>query len=227
MGEVAVNVANVRRRIEAAARAAGRDPATITLLAVSKYHPASAVREALAAGCHDLGESYADEGVAKQAEVGDPSAAWHFIGPLQSNKTRAVAEHFDWVHSVDRLKIARRLSEQRPAERGPLPVCLQVNLSGEASKSGAEPAEVPELAAAVAELPGLTLRGLMAIPARTTDPEAQRRPFAALRALRDDLNTRGLALDTLSMGMSGDLEAAIAEGATLVRVGTDIFGARD
>jgi pyridoxal phosphate enzyme (YggS family) len=227
MGDVAANVAQVRRRIEAAARAAGRDPASITLVAVSKYHPASAVREALAAGCHDLGESYADEGVAKRAEVADPSAVWHFIGPLQSNKTRAVAEHFDWVHGVDRLKIARRLSEQRPAERGPLPVCLQVNISGEASKSGADPAEVPELAAAVAELPGLELRGLMAIPARTADPEAQHRPFAALRALRDDLNGRGLALDTLSMGMSADLEAAIAEGATLVRVGTDIFGARE
>ena len=227
MGDVAANVAKVRRRIETAARAADRDPATITLVAVSKYHPASAVREALAAGCHDLGESYADEGVAKQAEVADAAAVWHFIGPLQSNKTRLVAEHFDWVHSVDRLKIARRLSEQRPAERGPLPVCLQVNISGEASKSGADPAEVPELAAAVAELPGLQLRGLMAIPARAEDPEAQRQPFAALRALRDDLNARGLALDTLSMGMSGDLEAAIAEGATHVRVGTDIFGARD
>ena len=227
MGDVAANVAKVRRRIETAARAADRDPATITLVAVSKYRPASAGREALAAGCHDLGESYADEGVAKQAEVADAAAVWHFIGPLQSNKTRLVAEHFDWVHSVDRLKIARRLSEQRPAERGPLPVCLQVNISGEASKSGADPAEVPELAAAVAELPGLQLRGLMAIPARAEDPEAQRRPFAALRALRDDLNARGLALDTLSMGMSGDLEAAIAAGATHVRVGTDIFGARD
>jgi hypothetical protein len=224
---VAANVAEVRRRVETAARAADRDPASITLIAVSKYHPASAVRAALAAGCHDLGESYADEGVVKQAEVADPSAVWHFIGPLQSNKTRAVAEHFDWVHSVDRLKIARRLSEQRPAERGPLPVCLQVNISGEASKSGADPAEVPELAAAVAELPGLQLRGLMAIPARAAEPEAQRRPFAALRALRDELNGQGLALDTLSMGMSGDLEAAIAEGATHVRVGTDIFGARD
>ncbi|MGM0412742.1 MAG: YggS family pyridoxal phosphate-dependent enzyme [Pseudomonadota bacterium] len=227
MVDVGANVAHVRQRIEAAARAAGRDPATITLVAVSKYHPASAVRAAIAAGCHDLGESYADEGVAKRAEVAEPAATWHFIGPLQSNKTRAVAEHFDFIHGVDRLKIARRLSEQRPAELGPLPVCLQVNISGEASKSGADPAEVPELAAAVAELPGLALRGLMAIPARAADVGEQRRPFAALRELQEDLQARGLALDTLSMGMSGDLEAAIAEGATHVRVGTDIFGPRE
>ncbi|MFP4132305.1 MAG: YggS family pyridoxal phosphate-dependent enzyme [Thiohalospira sp.] len=227
MGDVAANLAQVRQRIESAARAADRDPASITLIAVSKYHPAEAVRAALAAGCHDLGESWADEGVAKQGSVADPSAVWHFIGPLQSNKTRAVAEHFDWVHSVDRLKIARRLSDQRPAELGPLPVCLQVNISGEASKSGADPAEAPELAAAIAELPGLQLRGLMAIPAPAAEPEAQRRPFAALRELRDELNAGGLGLDTLSMGMSADLEAAIAEGATHVRVGTDIFGARE
>ena len=227
MVDIAANVGRVRQRIEGAAHAAGRDPATITLVAVSKYHPASAVRAALAAGCGDLGESWADEGVTKRAEVADSSATWHFIGPLQSNKTRAVAEHFDFVHSVDRLKIARRLSEQRPPTAGPLPVCLQVNISGEASKSGAEPAAVPELAAAVSELPRLDLRGLMAIPARAGAPGEQRRPFAALRELQEDLKARGLALDTLSMGMSGDLEAAIAEGATHVRVGSDIFGPRE
>jgi len=216
----------VKSRIAAAAAAAGRDPRDIVLVAVTKTFPAADVRAAHAAGQADFGESYAQEAVEKQAALADLPVTWHFIGPLQSNKTRAVAEHFAWVHSVDRLKIAERLSAQRPAGLPPLQVCLQVNVSGESTKSGVAPGEVASLARAVARLPRLQLRGLMAIPEPTDDLRLQRARFDALRALRDDLARDGLALDTLSMGMSDDLEAAIAAGSTMVRVGTAIFGAR-
>ncbi|MBA1188335.1 YggS family pyridoxal phosphate-dependent enzyme [Pseudomonas entomophila] len=211
-------------RIEHAATTAGRDPAEVRLLAVSKTKPAETVRQAYAAGVRDVGENYLQEALDKQQALTDLTLTWHFIGPIQSNKTRAIAEHFDWVHSVDRLKIAQRLSAQRPAHLPALNVCLQVNVSGEDSKSGCSPDELAALAAAVAALPGLRLRGLMAIPEPTDDRAAQDAAFARLRTLRDGL---GLALDTLSMGMSHDLEAAIAQGATWVRIGTALFGARD
>jgi pyridoxal phosphate enzyme (YggS family) len=226
MTPIFANLQAVGARIDAAARACGRDPATVALLAVSKTWPADCVREAAAAGQRAFGENYVQEGCDKidtLAEQGPNGLEWHFIGPLQSNKTRPVAERFHWVHSVDRLKIAQRLSEQRPEHLPPLQVCVQVNISGEDSKSGCVPAEV----AALAQLPRLTLRGLMAIPAPVEDAAAQREPFRKLRQLLEQLQAAGLALDTLSMGMSHDIEAAIAEGATIVRVGTAIFGARD
>ncbi|WP_116318087.1 YggS family pyridoxal phosphate-dependent enzyme [Cupriavidus sp. P-10] len=228
MSVIAANLQAVNQRIAAAAQQAGRQPGDIALLAVSKTVSADRVRAAAEAGQLAFGENYVQEGVEKIAVLADvrDRLQWHFIGPLQSNKTRLVAEHFDWVHAIDRLKIAERLSAQRPAGMAPLQVCLQVNISGEASKSGVAPAEVPALAQAVAALPGLRLRGLMAIPEPEDDPAAQRRPFAAMRALLGTLRENGLDLDTLSMGMSGDMEAAIAEGATMVRIGTAIFGAR-
>jgi hypothetical protein len=226
MGVVEEGLQAVRGRIAAAARVAGRDPGEVGLVAVSKTFPAARIREAAAAGQRAFGENYAQEGADKAAELADLGLEWHFIGPLQSNKTRLVAEHFDWVHSVDRPKIAERLSAQRPAGQAPLQVCLQVNVSGEATKGGVEPGELPALAAAVAALPRLRLRGLMAIPEPTADTALQRARFRALRGLLEGLNARGLGLDTLSMGMSDDLESAIAEGATLVRVGRAIFGAR-
>ena len=213
-------------RIADAAVAAGRDPAMVRLLAVSKTWPADSVREAAAAGQRAFGENYVQEGAAKVDELAGLGLEWHFIGPLQSNKTRLVANRFSWVHSIDRLKIAERLSEQRDVHLPPLEVCIQVNVSGEASKSGVAPPDLPELARAVAALPRLRLRGLMAIPEPPPDVALQRARFASLRAMRDELNAAGLALDTLSMGMSDDLEAAIAEGSTLVRVGTAIFGSR-
>ncbi len=197
-------------------------------MAVSKTCPAVSVRAAFDAGERDFGENYVQEALAKIAELADLRAdiRWHLIGPLQSNKSREVAENFDWVHSVDRLKLAQRLSDQRPAGLPPLQVCLQVNISGEDSKSGVAPADALALARAVAALPRLKLRGLMAIPESAADFESQRAPHRALRALMDTLNADGLALDTLSIGMSGDLEAAIAEGASWVRIGTAIFGSR-
>ncbi len=213
-------------RIARAAEAAGRDAAEVRLLAVSKTWPADSVREAVAAGQRAFGENYVQEGAEKVDALAGLGLEWHFIGPLQSNKTRLVANRFAWVHSIDRLKIAERLSAQRDAHLPPLEVCIQVNVSGEASKSGVAPAELPALAQAVAGLPRLRLRGLMAIPEPTSDVAVQRARFAALRELRDQLNAGGLALDTLSMGMSDDLEAAIAEGSTMVRVGTAIFGSR-
>jgi pyridoxal phosphate enzyme (YggS family) len=216
----------VKSRIAAACAACGRDPRDIVLVAVSKTFPADDVRAAHAAGQADFGESYAQEAIAKQAALADLALVWHFIGPIQSNKTRAVAEQFAWVHSVDRLKIAERLSAQRPAGLPPLQICLQVNVSGEATKSGAAPGEVASLARAVAAMPRLRLRGLMAIPEPTDDPRLQRTRFETLRALRDALAGDGVELDTLSMGMSDDLEAAIAAGSTMVRVGTAIFGSR-
>ncbi|MFJ1259143.1 YggS family pyridoxal phosphate-dependent enzyme [Cupriavidus sp. CuC1] len=229
MSVIAANLQAVNRRVAAAAQQAGRPAGEVTLLAVSKTFPAAAVQAAFDAGQRAFGENYVQEGVDKMAQLGGlrDQISWHFIGPLQSNKTRAVAEQFDWVHAIDRLRIAERLSAQRPAGMAPLQVCLQVNISGEASKSGVAPDEVPALARAVAALPGLRLRGLMAIPAPQSDAAAQRRPFAALRTLLDTLRAAGLDVDTLSMGMSADMEAAIAEGATVVRIGTAIFGARD
>lgn len=213
-------------RIARAAEAAGRDAAEVRLLAVSKTWPADSVREAAAAGQCAFGENYVQEGAEKVDALAGLGLEWHFIGPLQSNKTRLVANRFVWVHSIDRLKIAERLSAQRDAHLPLLDVCIQVNVSGEASKSGVAPGELPALARAVAGLPRLRLRGLMAIPEPTSDVALQRARFATLRQLRDQLNADGLALDTLSMGMSDDLEAAIAEGSTMVRVGTAIFGSR-
>ena len=227
MTGISVGLQKVRDRISTAAQAVGRDPHGVTLLAVSKTWPAECVRAAAAAGQRAFGENYVQEGCAKVDALADPDLEWHFIGPLQSNKTRSVANRFVWVHSIDRLRIAERLSAQRDVHLPPLNVCLQVNVSGEASKSGVTPGEVADLAAAVAALPRLRLRGLMAIPEPTDDVALQRRRFASVRALRDELNAAGFGLDTLSMGMSADLEAAIAEGATLVRVGTAIFGARN
>lgn len=224
MSTIAENIAKVGARIREAAQASQHNLADIGLLAVSKTKPAAAIREAHAAGLRDFGENYLQEALEKQAELDDLPLIWHFIGPIQSNKTRPIAEHFDWVHSVDRLKIAQRLSEQRPPHLPPLNICLQVNVSAEDSKSGCSPEELAELAKAVAALPNLRLRGLMAIPEPTDDVAAQHAAFAHLRQLRDDL---ALDLDTLSMGMSHDLEAAIAEGATWVRIGTALFGARD
>ena len=216
----------VKSRIARACAAAGRDPRDIVLVAVSKTFPAAAVRAAHAAGQRDFGENHAQDAVAKIDALADRDLVWHFIGPIQSNKTRTIAAHFAWVHSIDRLKIAERLAAQRPGQLPPLQACIQVNVSGEATKSGVAPAEAPALARAVAALPRLQLRGLMAIPEPTDDPALQHRRFESLRDLKDRLVAEGLALDTLSMGMSDDLETAIAAGATMVRVGTAIFGAR-
>jgi len=224
MSTIAENIAKVGERIREAAQASGRDLDGIGLLAVSKTKPAAAVRDAFAAGLRDFGENYLQEALDKQAELSELPLIWHFIGPIQSNKTKPIAEHFAWVHSVDRLKIAQRLSEQRPNHLPPLNICLQVNVSAEDSKSGCAPAELAALALAVSQLPNLRLRGLMAIPEPTDDVAAQRAAVARLRELRDGLP---LPLDTLSMGMSHDLDAAIAEGATWVRIGTALFGARD
>ncbi len=216
----------VRARIEAATQAAGRDPAGVALLAVSKTWPAEAVRAAAAAGQRAFGENYVQEGVDKAEALRALGLEWHFIGPLQSNKTRPIANAFDWVHSIDRLKIAERLSAQRDVHLPALNVCIQVNVSGEDSKSGVAPDAVAALAQAVAALPRLRLRGLMCIPEPSADVALLRARFALLRRLRDELLGAGLVLDTLSMGMSHDIEPAIAEGATIVRVGTAIFGER-
>ena len=219
---------DVLHRIDQAALHAGRNPADIRLIAVGKTFPAADLHTLYELGQRDFGENYAQEFTEKHAILADcPGLVWHFIGPLQSNKTRPVAERAHWVHAVDRLKIAERLSAQRPEHLPPLNVCLQVNVSGEASKSGVSPAEVARLAQAVQALPRLTLRGLMAIPEPTPDTEKLAGQFALLAKLRDDLVSEGLPLDTLSMGMSADLELAIAAGATHVRIGSAIFGARD
>ena len=226
---VARHLEEVRQRIAKAAVDASRDASTVMLLAVSKTFPAEDVRAAFDAGQRAFGENYVQEAVAKIAELADlrSQIEWHFIGPLQSNKTKVVAENFDWVHSVDRLKIAERLSDQRGGNMAALNVCLQVNVSGEASKSGVTPDEALALARAVAALPHLRLRGLMAIPEPAGTLDEQRAPHRRLREIMDTLRAKGLELDTLSMGMSADIEAAILEGATLVRIGTAIFGARD
>jgi PLP dependent protein len=230
MTSIASNLQTVRDRIGHACAVAGRDVTQVTLLAVSKTFGPEAVEQAVAAGQRHFGENYVQEGVEKILALRErqpaESLCWHCIGPLQSNKTRLVAEHFDWVQSVDRLKIAQRLSEQRPAALGPLQVCLQVNVDGGANKSGVSPAELPVLAQAVVRLPGLRLRGLMCIPEPADSPAAQRALFGQARALFDDLNRQGLVLDTLSLGMSDDLDAAIASGSTMVRVGRAIFGGR-
>jgi len=228
MASIEAKLQQVRQRIVGACAASSRPVQSVTLLAVSKTFPADAVREAVAAGQTAFGENYVQEALAKIEALADLRARieWHLIGPLQSNKTREVAAAFDWVHTVDRLKIAERLSAQRPAGLPPLQVCLQVNVSGEASKSGVAPGELPSLARAVAALPGVRLRGLMSIPEPTDDVARQRAQHRVLRELFDALRADGLAVDTLSMGMSADLEAAVAEGSTMVRVGTAIFGSR-
>lgn len=224
--DVAFRLRQVRERMTMACAGAGRDANLVHLLAVSKNFSAIEVAQAHAAGQTDFGENYVQEGLEKIAALAHLPLVWHFIGPIQSNKTRAIAENFAWVHGVDRLKIAERLSSQRPGSMPDLQLCIQVNISGETSKSGVIPADALELARAIASLPRVRLRGLMAIPEPAGTTEQQRAPFRALRALLDEINTCGLACDTLSMGMSADLEAAIHEGATIVRVGTAIFGQR-
>src|SRR5450830_129050 len=226
MSSIAKQLQVVNSRIAAAAHAAGRDPQEIQLLAVSKFFDVSSVLEAVRAGQTAFGENYVQEALDKIDALKLAAPEWHFIGPIQSNKTRQIAEHFDWVHSVDREKIARRLSEQRPPQLPPLNICLQVNISAEDSKSGLSPDELLPVARAVAAMPGLRLRGLMAIPAPTEVEEEQRAAFRRLRELSDLLTESGIACDTLSMGMSADMDAAIAEGASIVRVGTAIFGQR-
>ena len=229
MANIENNTTSVQRRLQQAARDAGRNPEDILLLAVSKTRTSAQVRTVLESGLSSFGENYLQEAVEKIAQLSNSAISWHFIGPLQSNKTRQVAEHFDWVHTVDRLKIAKRLSDQRAPDMPALNVCLQINIDNESSKSGLSPEQAIEVANSVALLPNLRLRGLMAIPKPSTEPAEQRQPFARLRALLEEINTRldnSQKLDTLSMGMSGDLEPAIYEGATIVRVGTDIFGPR-
>jgi pyridoxal phosphate enzyme (YggS family) len=220
-------LAAVLARIEAAARRAGRDPAGVRLLAVSKQQPVAAIAAAADAGQREFGENYVREGIAKIEALRDRPLTWHFIGQLQANKTREVAEHFQWVHTVDRERVATRLDAQRPHYAAPLEVLLQVRLGEEPGKGGVEPADLPRLAGFVAGLPRLRLRGLMCIPPPATDESAQRVPFAHLRRLLEELNARGHSLDTLSMGMSADLEAAVLEGATLLRIGTAVFGPRN
>ena len=216
----------VRERMARAATAAGRSAQSVTLLAVGKAQPAELLAAAADCGVTDFGESYLQEALAKIAALRSRALTWHFIGRIQANKTRPIAESFSWVHALDRVKVAERLAAQRPLEAPPLNVCLEVNIAGEPSKGGIMPAEVPDLAAHVARLPPLTLRGLMCIPPDEAEPARQRAWFARLRGLRDDLNATGYSLDTLSMGMSADFEAAIQEGATIVRLGTVLFGAR-
>ncbi|MBN1006660.1 YggS family pyridoxal phosphate-dependent enzyme [Amphritea pacifica] len=229
MTQITDRLKNVHCQINAAAIAAQRQPQAIKLLAVSKTRPAEELRQAWACGQQAFGENYLQEALDKIEALQDLDIIWHFIGPIQSNKTRAIAENFSWVHSVDRFKIAQRLSDQRPGNLPPLNICLQVNISGESSKSGVLPADLPALAAAVATLSNIRLRGLMAIPASSDDPEQQRKPFAQMNHLLQSLQRQlpDQPLDTLSMGMSGDMEAAILEGATIVRIGTALFGPRD
>lgn len=231
MSAIPENLQAVRQQIATVAREVSRDPQSVTLLAVSKTFGADAVMAAADAGQHAFGENYVQEAVDKIAFLQDKRPdlrlEWHFIGPIQSNKTRAIAEHFDWVHSIAREKIAQRLSQQRPSQLGPLNICLQVNISGESSKSGVMPEQTSALAQAVASLPNLRLRGLMAVPEAEHDTDKQRAAFAQLRILFEQLRAGGLALDTLSMGMSADMPAAIAEGATIVRIGSAIFGNRN
>ncbi len=230
MTRISDSLQAVNNRIKTASIAAGRDPAAVSLLAVSKTFGPESVLEAVRAGQHDFGENYVQEALDKIDALKKLAPGvvlrWHFIGPIQSNKTKSIAEHFDWVHSVDREKVALRLSDQRPDHLPPLNICLQVNISGEASKSGVLSEEVTPLALSIAKLPKLRLRGLMAVPAPTDDPQAQRAAFAAVAVLYANLQNAGLPVDTLSMGMSADMEAAIAQGATIVRIGSAIFGYR-
>lgn len=227
MSNIAANLESVRQQLRSAAEQAGRDPQAVTLLAVSKTRPADDLRAAWAQGQRDFGENYLQESLEKIKALADLPLCWHFIGPIQSNKTRPIAENFHWVHSVDREKIGRRLAEQRPPELVPLNICLQVNISGEASKSGCLPEDLPALAAALDALPAISVRGLMAIPAASQDETEQRAVFARMQSLLNELQVQHPQMDTLSMGMSGDMAAAIAEGSTMVRIGTAIFGARD
>ena len=228
MATISEKLQLVRGRIHAAVSQFARPEGCVELLAVSKTFPAVTIREAVAAGQHRFGENYVQEALDKMAELADlrSQIEWHMIGPIQSNKTRPVAEHFDWVHTVDRLKIAQRLNDQRPAQLPPLQVCIQVNTSGEDSKSGTGPDEALALAREVAALPRLRLRGVMALPAPSADPAEQSRQLAQVRVVYEHLRSQGLPLDTLSMGMSSDLEAAVAQGSTMVRVGTALFGQR-
>ena len=227
MHKIDDKLAKVTARIHQAANAAGRDPQSVQLIAVSKTQPPEAIAQAYAWGQRRFGENYLQEALEKQIALHQlPDIEWHFIGPIQSNKTRAIAGYFQWVHTVDRLKVAQRLNEQRPPHLPALNVCVQVNIDDESTKSGVSLAELPALIRGITPLANLNLRGLMAIPAATDDPARQRKAFAKLRSAQQVLNLQGFRMDTLSMGMSGDMEAAIAEGATFVRVGTDIFGAR-
>jgi len=227
MSSIAQSLEEIRNRVTLLERRYDRTPGDVRVLAVSKTKPPEAVRAALEAGQREFGENHVQDALNKLDALERLDLVWHFIGPVQSNKTRVVAARFDWVHSIDRAKIARRLNEQRPEGLTPLNVCIQVNVSGESTKSGVNPDRVEELAQAVSELPRLRLRGLMTLPRPCDDIEEQRRPFAALHRTLEALNTRGFTLDTLSMGMTNDMEAAIAEGATIVRIGTAIFGARE
>ena len=224
---IAFNIAKLRQRIASAEQKYQRRPESVQLMAVSKTRPAAMIRAAAAAGITEIGENYLQEALDKQAELRDLPLCWHFIGPIQSNKTAAIAGHFDWVHSVDREKIARRLNNQRPQALPPLNICLQLNVSQEASKSGVSVDQLAALAETVAALPRLCLRGIMAIPKASRDMDQQRQAFAEVSAALAGLRSNYTSIDTLSMGMSGDMEAAIAEGSTVVRIGTDIFGPRD
>ena len=227
MSSIAQSLEEIRNRVTVLERRYERSPGAVRVLAVSKTKPPEAVRAAAEIGQREFGENHVQDALTKLDALADLDLVWHFIGPIQSNKTRVVAARFHWVHSIDRAKIARRLNEQRPDGLPPLEVCIQVNLSGETSKSGVEPQQVEELARVVSELPRLRLRGLMTLPRPCDELDDQRRPFAVLRGILETLNAGGLALDTLSMGMTNDMEAAIAEGATIIRIGTAIFGPRE
>lgn len=227
MSRIAENLSSISQRIQTAAEMASRQSDEVDILAVSKTHSAGKIREAYSAGLTRFGESYVQEAIPKIVELGELPLEWHFIGPIQSNKTRTIAEHFHWVQSIDRLKIATRLNEQRPAQLPPLNICVQVNISMESSKSGIVQQALQEFVEQLMNLPRLKLRGLMAIPQKTTNQDQQRALFAQMRRLYDDLNQQAFQLDTLSMGMTNDLEAAVMEGTTMVRVGTGLFGARN
>ena len=224
---IAQNIKSIQGKIRDAEKKHGRTSGSVQLLAVSKTRPKEDIYAAFAENQRHFGENYLQGALLKIKEMGEPSIEWHFIGPIQSNKTRQIAENFNWVHTLDRLKIAQRLSEQRDSKQKPLNVCIQVNVSGEASKSGVIPEETLSLAKEISGLPNIQLRGLMTIPASSNDFEQQRKPFQLLRELKDEIQSQGIELDTLSMGMSNDIEAAIAEGSTMVRIGTAIFGARN
>jgi len=224
---IAQNIKSIKSLIHDAEKKYGRTSGSVQLLAVSKTRPKEDIYAAFGENQQHFGENYLQDALSKIEEVKEASIEWHFIGPIQSNKTRQIAENFQWVHTIDRLKIAQRLSEQRDSTQNPLNVCIQVNVSGEASKSGVAPEETLSLAKQISELPNIQLRGLMTIPASNDDFEEQRKPFQLLRKLKDEIQSQGIKLDTLSMGMSNDMEAAIAEGSTIVRIGTAIFGARN
>lgn len=221
------NIITIRSQIAEAEEKYGREPGSVQLLAVSKTRPIEDIEVAFSENQRHFGENYLQDALPKIEAMTDPSVVWHFIGPIQSNKTRQVAENFDWVHGIERLKIAQRLNDQRDESISPLNVCIQVNTSGEESKSGVTPEQVLELAKEISQLPNLKLRGLMTIPAASTDFEQQRQPFRLLRGLKDEITAQGIKLDTLSMGMTNDMQAAIAEGSTMVRIGTAIFGQRN